>query len=248
MNINFNLYSKYYDLLYADKDYFAEAKYVSDCIKRESPNAKSILEFSSGTGTCGLILKDMGYEIFGVELSEQMTKKAQANGFPCQQGDIASIKINQKFDCVISLFHVISYLNDNSSLEKTFLNAADCLNSNGLFIFDTWYSPAVFYQKPENRIKRAENDAIKVIRVAEPIIRTNENIVDVMYTVVVKDKISGNWEEFTEVHSMRHFSIPEISLLAKHTGFEVIKAEEFLTGEEPSVNTWGVNFILRKNG
>lgn len=78
--------------------------------------------------------------------------------------------------------------------------------------------------------------------------RTNENIVDVMYTVVVKDKISGNWEEFTEVHSMRHFSIPEISLLAKHTGFEVIKAEEFLTGEEPSVNTWGVNFILRKNG
>ena len=86
------------------------------------------------------------------------------------------------------------------------------------------------------------------MRIAEPITRINENIVDVMYTIVVKDKITDKWEEFTEVHSMRHFSIPEISFLAEHTGFEVIKAEEFLTGAAPSENTWGVNFILRKNG
>lgn len=248
MNINFNLYSKYYDLLYADKDYFAEAKYISGCIKRELPNATSILEFGSGTGTCGLILKGMGYDVYGVELSAQMTKRAQDKGFPCQQGDIASFESERKFDSVISLFHVVSYLTENSSLEKTFLNAAKCLNPNGLFIFDVWYSPAVFHQKLENRIKRVENNEIKVMRIAEPITRINENIVDVMYTIVVKDKITDKWEEFTEVHSMRHFSIPEISFLAEHTGFEVIKAEEFLTGAAPSENTWGVNFILRKNG
>jgi hypothetical protein len=47
---------------------------------------------------------------------------------------------------------------------------------------------------------------------------------------------------------MRHFSIPEIHMLASFTGFELLKAEEFLSGNEPSENTWGVNFILRKNG
>ena len=47
---------------------------------------------------------------------------------------------------------------------------------------------------------------------------------------------------------MRHFSIPEIKLLAEFSGFEFLKAEEFVTGNEPSPVTWGVNFILRKNG
>jgi len=248
MSSNFNIYSKYYNLLYADKDYNSEAKYISECIQAELPGAKSILEFGSGTGTCGLILKNMGYDIFGVELSSHMTEQALANGFPCRQGDITSFEINNKFDCVISLFHVISYLSDNSSLEKAFMNAANCLNTDGLFIFDVWYSPAVYSQKPESRIKHVENEEIKVIRIAEPIMRLNENIVDVKYTVLVKDKINNKWEEFAEVHPMRHFSLPEISLLAKHTGFDIIKAEEFLTREKPSAKTWGVNFILRKNG
>jgi hypothetical protein len=45
---------------------------------------------------------------------------------------------------------------------------------------------------------------------------------------------------------MRHFSIPEIELLAKLTGFEIIKTEEFLSGETPGPNTWGVCFVLSK--
>ena len=247
MNSNFNLYGNCYDLLNADKDYFAEAKYISECIKKEFPKAQSILEFGSGTGVCGLFLKEMGYDIFGVELSPQMVNKALNNGFSCKQGDITNFEITRKFDAVIALFHVISYLNDNLSLEKAFLNAAMHLNPKGLFIFDVWYSPAVRFQKPENRIKKVENNETRIIRIAEPKEHINDNIVDVVYTVLVKDKVTDKWEEFTETHSMRHFSIPEISFIARNTGFEVIKAEEFLTKRIPSINTWGVNFILRKN-
>ena len=45
---------------------------------------------------------------------------------------------------------------------------------------------------------------------------------------------------------MRHFSIPEIALLADLTNFTVIKTEEFGTQEKPSENTWGVCFVLQK--
>ena len=47
---------------------------------------------------------------------------------------------------------------------------------------------------------------------------------------------------------MRYFSIPEIEYIANSTGFEMLEAEEFLSGSEPSLNTWGVCVILRKNG
>jgi len=246
MDNNFNLYSKYYDLLYHRKDYHAEANYISDCIKNYSPNAKTILEFGSGTGGHGLILKKMGYDIFGLERSEQMVEEATLRGFPCEQGDIAHFKVDRKFDIVISLFHVISYINDNASLNKVFRNASDHLNHGGLFIFDVWYSPAVYYQKPETRIKKVENDELSVLRIAEPEIHSINNIVDVNYTILAKDKNTDVWIEFQEKHPMRHFSIPEVNLLGDFTGFETLRAEEFLTGTQPSESTWGVCFILKK--
>ncbi|MCX6235978.1 MAG: class I SAM-dependent methyltransferase, partial [Bacteroidia bacterium] len=246
MDNNFNLYSKYYDLLYRIKDYNAEAKYISDCIKNYFPHAKTILEFGSGTGGHGLILHKMGYNIYGLERSKQMVEEARFHGFPCGQADITNFEIGQKFDAVISLFHVISYINDNASLEKVFRNASKCLNSGGLFIFDVWYSPAVYHQKPETRIKKVQNEEISVIRMAVPEIHIDKNVVDVNYSILVKDKSTDKWMEFQEKHPMRHFSIPEIDLFASFTGFELLKAEEFLTGNQPSENTWGVNFILRK--
>ena len=248
MDNNFNLYSKYYDLLYRSKDYNAEANYISDCIKNYLPHAKTILEFGSGTGGHGLILQKMGYDIYGLERSEQMVEEALLHGFPCEQADITNFELDRKFDAVISLFHVISYINDNASLEKVFRNTSNCLNSGGLFIFDVWYSPAVYHQKPETRIKKVENADISVVRIAEPESHVNKNVVDVNYSILVKDKTTDKWIEFQEKHPMRHFSIPEISLLATFTGFKLLKAEEFLTGKQPSENTWGVNFILRKNG
>lgn len=248
MSDNFNLYGKYYDLLYRNKNYLAESSYIDICIRNNFPNALTILEFGSGTGGHGLILKKSGYDIFGLERSEKMVNEAKFRGYPCEQADITDFTIDRKFDVVVSLFHVISYITSNSALEGVFRNASECLNSGGLFIFDVWYSPAVYYQKPETRIKRVENNEIEVVRIAEPEIRTSENIVNVSYTIMVKEKETGNWIEFRENHPMRHFSIPEIGLLAMTTGFTLVTAEEFLTGNQPSEHTWGVNFILKKNG
>lgn len=248
MSNNFELYSTYYDLLYKDKNYNSESKYISDCIKKHSPFARSILEFGSGTGGHGIILQKMGFEIYGLERSKKMVDEARILGYDCEQADIINFKIDRKFDTVISLFHVISYINDNISLMKVFRNAYTHLNAGGLFIFDVWYSPAVYHQKPETRIKRAENEEISIIRMAEPEFHINKNVVDVNYTIVVKEKRTHKYSEFKEKHPMRHFSIPEVELLAKLTGFEFLLAEEFVSGKRPSRETWGINFILRKNG
>ena len=53
----FNAYSKYYDLLYLDKDYIGEAKYVEKQLKNNGINKGDILEFGSGTGKHGRLLK-----------------------------------------------------------------------------------------------------------------------------------------------------------------------------------------------
>ena len=120
------------------------------------------------------------------------------------------------------------------------------LNTNGIFIFDVWYTPAVYFQKPETRIKRMSNENISVLRIAESDMVFNENVVNVNFEVIVKEKKSSVINIINEIHPMRHFSFPEIDLLAKLCGFSIINAEEFLTSNIPSVNTWGVCFILKK--
>lgn len=142
--------------------------------------------------------------------------------------------------------HADSHLTENKSLISCFRNVYQHLNDSGLFIFDIWYSPAVYFLKPEIRKKKFENEEIRVTRISEPRIRYNDNIVEVQFESIIENKSTGQVSYLNECHPMRHFSIPEIEVIATHTGFEIVKAEEFFYAGKPSEKTWGVCFILKK--
>jgi SAM-dependent methyltransferase len=243
----FNSYSRYYDLLYRDKNYVAEAEYIAELLERFGISGNRLLEFGSGTGKHGRLLAARGYEVTGIERSAAMVTQADASpGFSCQQGDICTVQLQRSFDAVLSLFHVVSYQTSNDAVQAVFARAAEHLEADGLFVFDVWYSPAVYAQKPEVRVKRIADDAIEITRIAEPVLYPNENRVDVNYTILARDLASGATETITETHPMRHFSLPELDLLAKMNGFAVVGTEEFLTGCGPSEETWGVCFVMKR--
>ena len=243
----FNAYGRYYDLLYRDKDYVAEADYIVSLLDRFGITGKDLLEFGSGTGKHGRLLAQRGYDVTGIERSAEMVAQAEAApGFSCQQGDICTVQLEQTFDAVLSLFNVVSYKKKNDAVQAIFARAAEHLEAGGLFVFDVWYSPAVYAQRPEVRVKRMVDEAIEITRIAEPMLHPNENRVDVNYTIFARDLASGAVETMTETHPMRHFSLPELDLLAQMNGFAVIGTEEFLTGKRPSEETWGVCLILKK--
>jgi len=244
----FNAYSRYYDLLYRDKDYVAEAEYIAGLLERFGVTGKDLLEFGSGTGKHGRLLAQRGYEVTGIERSAEMVAQADVvPGFSCQQGDICTVQLDQAFDAVLSLFHVVSYQTTNDAVQAVFARAAEHLEAGGLFVFDVWYSPAVYAQKPEVRVKRMADEVTEITRIAEPEIFPNENRVNVNYTIFARDLVSGEEETMTETHPMRHFSMPELELLAQMSGFAVVGTEEFLTGSKPSEETWGVCFVMKRN-
>jgi SAM-dependent methyltransferase len=252
----FNQYGAYYDLLYKDKDYAAEADYVAATLRKASPSVRDLLEFGAGTGRHGRLLARRGFSVVGIENSEAMALSGRQNpetkddfgdgAFSCEIGDIRSFKINVKFDAVISLFHVVSYQTSDHDLFSVFANAAHHLKRNGLFFFDVWHGPAVFAQKPAVRVKRGEDDNVRLIRLAEPFLDADAHVVTVTYTLFVESKQSGKLHRFEEQHQVRYFFPTEIEALANQTGFSVELSEEFLTGAIPSDKTWGVAYLLRK--
>ena len=68
----FEKYAKYYDLLYQDKDYKEETDYISSLINKHHPETKKVLEFGSGSGIHGRLLGNLGYQVTGIERSQQM--------------------------------------------------------------------------------------------------------------------------------------------------------------------------------
>lgn len=243
----FSAYSSYYDLLYRDKDYAGEAEYIRSVLTRHGIPQGDLLEFGSGTGKHGRLLAGKGYRVHGIERSAEMVAQAgQTGGFTCQQGDICAVRLGRTFAAVLSLFHVISYQTSNESLNAVFARAAEHLATSGLFIFDFWYSPAVYAQRPVVRVKRMADDQVEITRIAEPKLYSSENRVDVNYDIFARDLTTGAVQTLSETHPMRHFSLPEIDLLAAAHGFQRIGAEEFLTGSPPGEDTWGVCVTLQR--
>lgn len=246
-NAMFSAYSRYYDLLYRDKDYVGEADYIQRLLARHGIAQGNLLEFGSGTGKHGRLLAKRGFQVHGIERSAEMVAQAiQGEGFTCQQDDVCSVQMARSFDAVLSLFHVVSYQISNCNVQAVFARAAEHLSRGGLFVFDFWYSPAVYAQRPVVRVKRMADDALEITRIAEPTLYPNDNRVDVNYTIFAKDLTSGTLQTLSETHPMRHFSLPEIDLLAQTNGFMRIATEEFLTGKLASECTWGVCVILKR--
>ncbi|MFH7245463.1 MAG: class I SAM-dependent DNA methyltransferase [Spirulina sp.] len=251
----FDAYAQYYDLLYQDKDYQAEANFVISLVNAHAPKAKTILELGCGTGRHAEYFVDVGYQVWGVEKSPEMIAQCQKRwlqlpkdkqqAFNPVEGDLRLINLDQKFDVVIALFHVISYQTANQDIRRAFDNVRNHLKPGGLFIFDFWYGPAVLSEKPEIRVKRLENDRLKVIRIAESNLLFNENIVTVNYEIFAEDKIQSNTHVLHECHRMRYFFLPELTAYLESAQLSQIEYMAWLTGEIPSLSTWGVYAIAR---
>jgi SAM-dependent methyltransferase len=161
------------------------------------------------------------------------------------QGDIRHLNIGKRFDVVIALFHVISYLPKNEDIKRAFDCAKLHLREGGIFLFDCWYGPAVLTDRPEVRIKRIENDKINVVRIAEPIVIENSNLVKINYQVLIKNKLNRKLKIIEETHRLRYLFKPEVDYLLNAAGFELVESAEWMTGKNMGFNSWYVYFVGR---
>jgi SAM-dependent methyltransferase len=252
----FGAYSRYYDLLYATKDYAKEAAYVLHIVKSHRPRAKSLLDLGCGTGIHACAFAQAGYQVTAVDRSETMLKQARErakkemghgpNGGGSVEfllGDIRGITLSRRFDVITSLFHVVSYLPTNDDLHAAFSKVRQHIEHNGLFIFDFWYGPAVLTDRPIQRVKVVETQDIKIVRVATPSLNLNDNLVDVNYQLSVVEKNSGRCEELEEHHRMRYLFPPELEHLLTHHKLQTVACTEWLSDEAPRVTSWNATII-----
>ena len=249
----FQDYAYYYNAFYRDKDYKNEAETVIKLLPQEE-KINTILNLGCGTGRHDIELAKMGYSMTGIDVSRQMVQVAQESSeregckIEFAVADIREYHAEEKYDAVISLFHVISYQNSNEDLLRVFQTAGKVLRKGGTFVFDLWYGPGVLSDKPAVRVKTAEDSEYLLYRIARPDMRIEDNVVDVHYEVLVVNKETSNVQRITEVHKMRYFFIPEIRYYLEEAGFELLQCLDCRTLEKTDFNSWTAYCVARKKG
>lgn len=239
----FDAYARYYDLVNKDKDYAGEARYVHSLIQRYAAGKTRLLDIGCGTGRHAQLFAELGLDVAGLDRSEAMITQAKLSSpeLEFHVGDVCSFKLEEEFEVISALFHVVSYLTSVEQLQAAFASIRQHLQPGGLFIFDCWHGPAVLHQRPEIRIRRLSDDTTRIVRIAEPTMSIPDQTVNVDFQIFVEEQ--GVWDEITENHLMRYLFAAEVESLLADNGMRLIHTEEWLTGSDPSDDSWSVVYV-----
>ena len=239
-------YSNVYNIVYKKKKYSQEVNYILKILTNNKNKIKDILDLGSGTGNHLIFFKRKKINILGVEKSQKMINLAKSDiKNLIIKSDIKKLNLKKRFDAVTSLFHVVSYFNQNHELESFFKSAHKHLKKNGLFFFDFWFTPAVKFIKPTKKIKYFKGNNFILKKTSIPKI-VKKNIVKVKFVFSIKFNDKKK-KIFKETHKVRHFSIEELAFFANKNGFDYINSYQMLTTAKPNKRSWGVCMVLKKS-
>lgn len=238
----FKDYAQYYDYFNLEKNYKSESLYIDKLIKRYSDNTKKILDIGCGTGLHDIELSKLGYDVIGIDISEDMINIAKSNAAKagCKVEFLKDVNkqfsLDEKFDTVISLFHVMSYQTTLEQRNEIFSLVEKSLKTGGIFIFDFWYAPAVDFLKIESRSKSTIINGEKVIKIVEPK-KIQNNVYDLQI------KLETTKKTFTENHLMRSFFLEDFNNIEN---FDFITSYSWMNFYKPSKKKWTGVIILKK--
>lgn len=221
--------AKYYDAFYYKKDYIKEVEFLGNFIKSDD----EVIDIGCGTGIHASILEKDNKIVDGLDLNEEMIKiaKTRLKGTLYKQ-NMLNIKIDKKYDVIISMFAVINHLNSINELETVLNNFNNILKENGLIILDL-HNPSNSGSKTDNinNMKRTMTwnfDKINNIETTEIIYEIDNEI--------YKDK-----------HIFKIFTIDEIKETATKVGLEVDNIyENYDINKNGNINSKNLQFIIKK--
>lgn len=243
-------YAHYYDLFNQGKDYSKEVDFIEQVFKkfwRKLNKIKTILDLGCGTGLHSEELIKRGYEVTGLDLSEEMIEIARKRNLKgiFHVGNMSNFNLNEKFDAIICMFSALGYLTENKQIEGFFKSCKAHLKENGALILDVWNGLGVMRELPSSREKIVEREGLKIIRKSFPELDNKNHINKVKFNVKV---FKGNEliSEYNEDHEVRFFFPLELKKYMDDNNFEIIHlCPSFEIDEELTEKHWNMIAIGR---
>lgn len=206
--------ARFYDRLYAFKDYAGAADALHRLVQTRRPGARTLLDVGCGTGRHLSHLAER-YEVAGVDLNPDLLTVARERlpAVPFEEADMVTFDLGRRFDVVCCLFSSIAYVRTLDNMRQAVARMARHLAPGGLLLIEPWFSMETYWRGTitANHVDDAD---LKIAWMYVSEERDRVSVLDIHYLVGTTSGV----ERFNEVHEMGLFSIEEYAAAIRDAG------------------------------
>jgi len=229
VNTYTGLHARHYDLLYAEKPYLEEARFVDRLLSAAGVARGRLLDLACGTGRHADAFARLGWDVTGVDFSEVLLEHARLNApqvrFLLQ--DMRELDLpGEQFGAVTCLFDSIGYPLDDEGVVATLASAARHLEPDGALIVEFLHAPALLADAAPYRVRGVDlpEEGDELLRISRTRLDEHRRVMDVDFELI-ELHADGTYERWLESQANRFFFPDEMKALLERAGLE---AERFV--------------------
>ena len=268
---SYSAFAYVYDELMDNVPYDAWAEYLIGLLKENGVADGLVCELGCGTGQMTRRLAAAGYDMIGIDLSEEMLDVAREQEYGAYEGDFEEEEVEEdaaepsilylqqdmrEFElygtvsAVVSICDSMNYMTSDEDLLQVFRLVNNYLDKDGVFIFDmnTEYK----YKELMGDTTIAENRE-DVSFIWENLYDAEKRLNEYCLTLFAKAETEDEdeegpalYEKYEEVHLQRAYPLAEVKRLLAEAGMTFVAAYDVLTHEAPGPECERMYIVARE--
>lgn len=236
-----------YDKFMAETPY---DEWCAEIVKELNENEISdglVCELGAGTGEMTRRLRDKGFDMIGIDNSEEMLMVAKEKEkddsilYLCQ--DMREFELYGTVRAIVSVCDSVNYVLEDMELIDTFKLVNNYLDPKGIFIFD--FNTKYKYKEIIGDSTIAENDEDASF-IWENFYDEDTDINEYDITFFVRE--GELYRKFTETHFQRGYTLTDMKRFIKAAGLDFVNAFDADTKSEVTGESERIVVIARENG
>lgn len=238
-----------YDGLTGDVDYQGLANYIERRFKAARCPVNTVLDLACGTGTLTWLLAGRGYEMIGVDVSQEMLAQAMDKEEPgvavppmFLNQPMEKLDLYGNIDACVCCLDSVNYVTRPVALRRAFERVHLFLTPGGLFLFDVRAPEALAAM--DAQVCLDENRDVYCLWRG----RYSPKTRICTYDMDIFRREGEHWLRGEETHRERAYTQEELTEMLRGAGFQRIWRYGGRTDRRPKATDDRIFFVARKEG
>ncbi len=243
-------FARVYDTFMDNIPYEEWAVYLTGLLNEYGVNDGLVLDLGCGTGNMTELLAKEGYDMIGVDASEEMLEVAMEK---CRESksdilyllqDMREFELYGTVRAIISVCDSLNYILEEEDLTEVFRLVNNYLDPGGVFIFD--FNTLYKYREILGDRTIAENRE-DCSFIWDNYYYEEERINEYELSIFIREK-ENLFRRYEETHFQRGYTLDEMIRMIKDSGLEFVTAYDAFTREAPKEDSERIYVIAREKG